>query len=49
MQDLTSLTATQLAFAIREGQASSVEVLEAYLARIAEREASYGGRCTVSP
>ncbi|MEA2576387.1 MAG: amidase [Chloroflexia bacterium] len=37
MQDLTSLTATQLAFAIREGQASAVEVLDAYLARIAER------------
>ncbi|HEX8230771.1 MAG TPA: amidase [Chloroflexia bacterium] len=37
MQDLTSLTATQLALAIREGRASSVEVLEAYLTRIAAR------------
>ncbi|MDQ3707379.1 MAG: amidase [Chloroflexota bacterium] len=37
MQDLTSLTATQLALAIREGRASSIEVLEAYQARIAER------------
>lgn len=37
MQDLTSLTATQLALSIRERQTSSVEVVEAYLARIAER------------
>ena len=37
MQSLTSLTATQLAAAIREGRTSSVEVMEAHLAEIAAR------------
>ncbi len=37
MQNLTSLTATQLAAAIREGRVSSVEVVEAHLAQIAAR------------
>ena len=37
MQDPTSLTATQLALAIRERKMSSVETLEAYLVRIRER------------
>src|SRR5438046_2658860 len=35
--DLTSLTATELAAAIRERRASSLEVVDAHLARIAER------------
>lgn len=37
MQDLTSITAIELALAIRERHVSSLEALEAYLERIAER------------